>query len=61
MTAEGLFQSVKRGLQALGICDLSGATCKKLVGVGTDGASTNIAARGLKGLVEQELDWIFWM
>ena len=44
MTAEGLFQSVKRGLQALGICDLSGATCKKLVGVGTDGTLTNIAA-----------------
>lgn len=35
--------------------------CKKLVGVGTDGASSNIAAHGLKGLVEEHLDWIFWM
>ena len=28
---------------------------------GTDGASANIAANGLKGLVEQELNWVFWM
>ena len=34
---------------------------KKLVGMGTDGASSNIAAKGLKGLVEQKLPWIFWM
>ena len=61
VTAEGLFQSLKRGLRTLGIHDLSGATSKKLVGIGTDGASTNIAARGLKGLVEQEVDWIVWM
>lgn len=58
---EGLLQSLKHGLQSLGIHDLSGAACKKLVGIGTDGASTNIAARGLKGLVERELEWIFWM
>ena len=57
--AEGLLQSLKHGLQSLGIHDLSEAACKKLVGIGTDGASTNIAARGLKGLVERELDWIF--
>ena len=61
VTAEGLFQSLRCGLLALGICDLSGTMCKKLVGIGTDGASSNIAARGLKGLVEQELSWIFWM
>ena len=35
--------------------------CKKLVGIGMDGASANIAAQGLKGLVEQECEWIFWM
>ena len=59
--AEGLLQSLKHGLQSLGIHDLSGAAYKKLVGIGTDGASTNIAARGLKCLVERELDWSFWM
>ena len=31
---------------------------RKLVGMGTDGASNIVAARGLKGLVEQN---IFWM
>ena len=34
---------------------------KYLVGIGTDGASVNIAAAGLKGMVEEELQWIFWM
>lgn len=34
---------------------------RKLVGMGTGGASSNVAARGLKGLVEQKLPWIFWM
>ena len=34
---------------------------KKLVGMGTDGAANNIAAQGLKGLVEQKIPWIFWM
>ena len=33
----------------------------KLVGVGTDGASANVAAGGLKGLVEEELPWVYWM
>ena len=32
-----------------------------LSGIGTDGASNNIAAQGLKGLVEEKLDWIYWM
>ena len=32
-----------------------------LVGIGTDGTSVNIAAAGLKGLVEGELEWVFWM
>ena len=35
--------------------------CKKLVGIGTDGASSDVAAGGLKGLIERELPWIFWM
>jgi hypothetical protein len=29
--------------------------CKMLIGVGTDGASANIACAGLKGLVEKEI------
>ena len=31
------------------------------VGIRTDGASPNIAAAGMKGLVEKELPWIFWI
>ena len=36
-------------------------SAKKLVGIGTDGASSNMAPGGLKRLVEKELPWIFWM
>lgn len=32
---------------------LGASTCSKLVGFGTDGASANVAAAGLKGLVEK--------
>ena len=35
--------------------------CKQLVGIGTDGASANIAKAGLKGIVESKLKWIVWM
>ena len=31
-----------------------------VIGIGTDGASANIAACGLKGLVEKEIPWIHW-
>ena len=34
---------------------------QKLVGIGIDGASNNIAARGLKGVTEEKLNWIFWI
>ncbi len=44
-------------LQGLGIQEISAERCKKLVGVGTDVASANIAARGLK---EEHLPWMFW-
>ena len=30
-----------------------------VVGVGRDGAAANIAADGLKGLVEKEIEWIY--
>ena len=60
-TANGLFQVLEGGLQSLGIKQVSAEECKKLVGVGTDGAASNIAASGLKGLVERCLGWVFWM
>ena len=61
VTAEGLFKVLESGLRGLGINEISAELCKKLVGVGTDGTSANIAAAGLKGLVEGRLSWVFWM
>ena len=61
VTAEGLLEVLERALQMLGIPAITVESCSKLVGLGTDGASTNVAARGLKGLVEDKLDWVFWM
>lgn len=61
VTAEGLFESLKYGLQCLGIQSITQETCSKLVGIATDGAAANIAGKGLKGLVEREQEWIFWM
>ena len=59
--AGGLFRSLKCGLERLGINAVNKEACKKLVGIATDGASANVASGGLRGLVEQELGWIFWM
>ena len=62
VTANGLMEVFKNALNCLGISSVSKQECATLVGVGTDGASANIAANGgLKGLVEKELPWIFWM
>ena len=46
----GLFQSVKNALFRLGISDIDAENCKKLVEIGSDGVSANIAKGGLKGL-----------
>ena len=46
---------------SLGVEEVSADGCKKLVGVGTDGAASNIAAGGLKGEVEKHLGCVFWM
>ena len=46
-------------IQEIGVAALHKENCKSLVGIGTDGASANIAAIGLKGLVEAELEWVF--
>ena len=63
VTAEGLFECLQSGLGQLGIeaIDAAEEYCKKLVGIGTDGAAANIASAGLKGLVEKELPWVYWM
>ena len=44
-TGEGLFTSLESVLQCLGIPSIDAEVCRKLVGVGTDGASANIASR----------------
>ena len=54
VSAEGLFAVVGRALQNIGIRAITTGDCKRLVGFGTDGASANIAAKGLKGLVEKK-------
>lgn len=61
VTVQGLLEVLESGLQGLGIKEISAEECKKLVEIGTDGASANIAAAGLKGLVEGRLNWVFWM
>ena len=60
-TAEGLFKVLESALQRLDIDAITKEKCSKLIGLGTDGASANVAASGLKGLVEGRLSWVFWM
>ena len=60
-TARGLFKVLETSLQHFGIQQLCKEECAMLVGIGTDGAAANIAASGLKGLVENQLQWVFWM
>ena len=60
-SASGLLECVNHALSSLGITEISATLCPKLVGFGTDGAAANVARHGLKGLVEQHLEWIFWM
>ena len=56
VSAEGLFDVLGAAMKSLGFLPLP-----KLVGLGIDGASANIARSGLKGLVEEKLPWVFWM
>ena len=53
VTTDGLFGLMENVIQKLGIESITATTCKRLVGLATDGASTNIAANGLKGLIER--------
>ena len=61
VTGSGLFDCMKCALARIGIAAINPEACKFLVGMGTDGASANVAAAGLKGLVEEQVPWVFWM
>ena len=52
---QGLFDCLESSLHRLGIQAVDSEQCKMLIGIGTDGESANIAAAGLKGLVERRL------
>ena len=59
-TGEGLFASLEIALQSLGIPSVDAKVCTKLVGVGTDGASAIIAARGLNYLKFNMIEPLFF-
>ena len=61
VNATGLFDCLQKALQQFGASVINAENCKRLIGIGTDGASANIAAAGLKGLVENKISWVFWM
>ena len=61
LNSDGLYHSLLDGIQSLGISASDTPTCKKLVGIATDGAAAKIASAGLQGLVEDKIPWIFWM
>ena len=51
--ADGLFESLEQGLHTLGISCVTQEVCSGLVGIATNGASSNVAANGLRGLVQE--------
>ena len=61
ITGAGLFECLKSSLQRVGISAINAEECKQLIGIGTDGASANVASAGLKGHVENEIPWVFWI
>ena len=58
-TAVGLLESLQNGLGRLGIKAIDAEECKKLIGIGTDGAAVNISA--LKRKVQESIPWVYWM
>ena len=57
---DGLFKSLKCGLECLGINAVNEEACKKLVGIATDGVSVNVALGGLRGIAGMDiLDVVF--
>ena len=55
VTGEGLSHELEGALGSLGISSIDTTSCPRLVGLATDGESTNIAKGGLQGLVEAKL------
>ena len=57
-TATGLMECLERAFQHMNITDWD----QKLIGLGCDGCSANMGARGLRGLLQQRLPWVivFW-
>ena len=50
LNGQGLFDCLKGSLNRLGIQAVDAEQCKIMIGIGSDGASANIAAAGLKVL-----------
>ena len=61
LNSDSLYHSLLDEIKSLGISASAAPTCKKLVGIATDGAAANIALAGLKGFVKDKIPWIFWM
>ena len=61
VTAAGLFEELTKTLVELVVPNVDAENCSRLVGIGSNGAASNIAQNGLRGLVEAQLGWIFWM
>ena len=59
-TAEGLYETLEATLGMLHFPSLTEDDCTKLIRVGTDGASVNVARKGLKGLIEKRLPLVYW-
>ena len=59
--SEGAYKSLKHELQQLDISNIHKNDCCHHYGIATDGASVNIASGSLKGLVEKQVPWIYWM
>ena len=53
-TAEGLYETLEATLGMLHFPSLTEDDC------GTDGASVNVARKGLKGLIEKRLPLVYW-
>ena len=54
VTAKGFFSVIQKCLVGLGMHSVNVDNCPKLMGIGTDGATANIANAGLKGIIEKK-------
>ena len=53
VAATGLYECIRKGIMSLRISEVSSEYCTKLVGIGTDDATPNIAKKGLKWIIEK--------